>query len=422
MRRKRILSLALPVFFMAYMVAASDASGPVSGRYSSVLNEHIERLDHSDVYQRTLAAYRLGMMDAWAAPAMPDLISMLEDCEDSACEWSWRLDTITTTTVDPDTFSVQRKASHLLSVALEHGTIPRPDGGYKKEYLAVNEIDVPPSQMTLEHFSLMGKQDRSVGAYALGMSPNLSLEQTILAYNNLDSLGEDWRNTKAHHQGNERERKAEQLVSKYEASINLLWGIEGVVKSLCRGLLAEYLAANLIEKEISELTTDDYRRIGERARLYSPCREAAAALTRITGRDFGTDAEKWRDLTEHTILITGRLIDKNQAPIAGRRIGLYEAIFDLNGRQVFRLRIDERGRVMNPGTATDEAGWFAFAADRRFWEEGSGEFTLAIYVQRLSGGITVDQQQPLRNTEGIPIAIEVHPDARKVTVEDVVVE
>jgi len=402
--------LALLALVIPPWLVADDATDFDSELHASAVNKHIERLEHSEAYQRTLAAYRLGKMEAWAAPAIPHLVAMLEECEEFVCEWSWRLDTITATTFDPDTLRIQREASRLLSSALEEGAITRLDGGYKKELLAINEIDVPPSQMTAEHYRLLGSQDRDVGAYALRVS-ELDLEQTVAAYTDLENLSAEWRSAKERHQGDELGTKAEELVREYETSINLLWGIEGVVKSLCRGHLAEYLAANSIEKETSELTTDDYRRMGARARLASPCQEATTALTRITGRDLGTDVERWRDLTEHTIDIAGRLIDKDHSPMAARRITLYEAIFNPDGSQVFRWRTDEHGRLLNPGTLTDETGRFSIVADRRFWEEGSGAFTLAI-----------SQRQPLRDREGIPIAIEVHPDARRVAVGDVVVE
>lgn len=418
MTRLLTLSLSLLVLIVANAVAVDDAAGPESEPYATAVSQQIEQLEHSDAYQRTLAAYRLGEMRGWAAPAIPHLITMLDECDEPACEWTWRLDTITARTVDPDTLSAQREASRLLNAALEEGTIPRPDEGYKKELLAVNEIDVPASQMTAEHYRLMGSQDRDVGAYALRIS-ELDLEQTIAAYTDLKKLSAEWRNVKEHYQGDELEAKAEGLVGKYDTSINLLWGIEGVVKSLCRGHMAEYLEANGMDKELSELTTDDYRKIGERARLASPCQEAATALTRITGRDFGTDVERWRELTEHTIGIAGRLIDNDHAPMVARRIRLYEAIFNPYGSQVFLSMIDEHGRLLNPETLTDEAGRFAIVADRRLWEEGSGKFTLALMVTAGPAGY---RSRPLRKMEGVPVAIEVHPNVRKVAVGDVVVE
>ena len=416
MTRLLTLSLTLLRLIVVNTVAADHAAEPESEPYAAAVSQQIERLEHADAYQRTLAAYRLGEMRGWAGPAIPNLIAMLDECDQSACERTWRLDTITVTSIDPETLSDQRKASRLLSAALERGTLPHPDGGYRKELLAINEIDVPPSQLTAEHYRLMGRQDRDVGAYALRIS-QLDLAQTVAAYADLETLSAEWRSAKERHQGDELGTKAEEFVREYEASINLLWGIEGVVKSLCRGHLAEYLAANSIEKEASELTTDDYRRMGARARLASPCQEAATALTRITGRDLGTDVERWREWKPFRVWITGRLVDESGEPAVGHNIMLYETLYDDDGKHVAKFRVSEEGRILNPQSGTDEHGLFAFVSDRRFWAN-SGSFVLKASVRR---GLH-HQRGFLRNREGIPITITVHPDAREVILGDIVVE
>ncbi len=123
---------------------------------------------------------------------------------------------------------------------------------------------------------------------------------------------------------------------------------------------------------------------------------------------------------EYRVTITGRLLDKNNSPIAGISVMLMEASVTntKEGEQISTtLKTGADGKLANPETSTDSEGRFTIVADRRFWEE-TGKFTLH---GGFLPGTTVNAGN-LQGPNGSPLLITVDSNTNKLDLGDIIVK
>lgn len=120
---------------------------------------------------------------------------------------------------------------------------------------------------------------------------------------------------------------------------------------------------------------------------------------------------------EHRVVILGRLLNAENAALPEVHIMLMEAssLDGKNGSEIkTTFKTGPDGKLANPDATTDKDGRFVIVADRRFWAE-TGKFTL-------HGGFlpgTTQNAGYLSGSNGSPLLISVHEDARTFDVGDI---
>lgn len=123
---------------------------------------------------------------------------------------------------------------------------------------------------------------------------------------------------------------------------------------------------------------------------------------------------------QYRVTITGRLLDKNNSPIAGLWVILSEASVTntKEGEKISTtIKTGADGKLANPTATTDSEGRFTIVADRRFWQE-TGKFIL-------KGGFlpgTATNAGDLQGPNGTPLLITIDPNTKKFDLGDILVK
>ena len=96
------------------------------------------------------------------------------------------------------------------------------------------------------------------------------------------------------------------------------------------------------------------------------------------------------------LVITGILVDANGSPRSNEEVWAF-------GSRLGRIKVGDKGRVLNPTAKTDEKGQFRLEFDQNLF--GTEDIIIGItYTPRLGG---ISSFAGLQNDKGIPVSLKI---------------